>query len=76
MGVRLIVASPRSGSDRVAMYDSVTGWAFGPIFSSPEEADSFLDFLENDARTYSDRDLQEQYHRWLKSDSRPKVVEP
>jgi hypothetical protein len=49
MGVRLI-ADPSAETDAVAMYDSVTGLAFGPVFNSEEEAVSFLEALPYDAR--------------------------
>ena len=36
----------------VALYDSVTGWAFGPTFPSLEAAREFLDWM--DGRNVSD----------------------
>lgn len=35
-----------ASEDKVALFDSVTGLAFGPVFEHLEEADGFLTFLE------------------------------
>ena len=46
MGVRLIVGvEAGTEDDRVAMFDSVTGVAFGPTFRSVDDAESFLTWL-------------------------------
>lgn len=63
MGTRLII-DPDGGSDSVAMYDSVTGWAFGPVFATSEDAEAFIEWLPLDARTYSDQELAELHKRW------------
>ena len=61
-----------------ALYCSTTDVAFGPIFSdggapdyhdADERAESFLRFLKNDARTYSDAELQAEYSAWLTQES-------
>ena len=52
-------------SDHVAMYDSVTGRAFGPIFESEENLDEFIDWLEDDLRNLSPKNLDAQYEAWL-----------
>jgi len=43
-----------SDDHKVAMYDSVTGLAFGPVFDSATEASGFVDYVnekyEEDAR--------------------------
>lgn len=41
MGLRLTTAERV-----VAMFDSVTGWAFGPTFDTEEKAQEFLDWCE------------------------------
>lgn len=64
MGTRLII-DPGGGSDSVAMYDSVTGWAFGPVFSSEDDAEAFIAWLDNDARSYSEGRLAELYKQWI-----------
>jgi hypothetical protein len=54
VGIRLIIGDGTGDSDRVALYDSVSGWAFGPIFTCEEDAEAFLEF----AKTKDDRDLR------------------
>ena len=39
MGVRF------TDSENVAMYDSVTGQAFGPVFADADEAEDFIEWL-------------------------------
>lgn len=53
MGVRLIVGSYEG--DKVAMFDSVSGFAFGPVLDDEDEAESFLAHL----KTVDDRDPRE-----------------
>jgi len=51
----------------VALYDSVTGTAFGPIFDSSEDASKFLEMLDGegvDARTLSPSDLDNYFSGW------------
>ena len=38
----------------VAMYDSVTGQAFGPVFDSTSDADDFLEWLTERMNTHID----------------------
>lgn len=47
MGCR-IIEGYEAGSrfDRCCLYDSVTGWCFGPTFGSVEEATAFIRFCE------------------------------
>ncbi len=52
-------------SEACAMYDSVTGRAFGPVFESEENVDEFLDWLEGDPRGLSADKLDELYQQWL-----------
>ena len=65
MGVRLIVGVGESETDKCAMYDSVTGWAFGPVFESEGDAIEFLGFLDVDARSLAAPVLEERYDRWV-----------
>jgi len=52
------------------LYDTVTDWAFGPIFENSDIADAFLDYLlENNLgspRSMRDTDLKNHYHEFLK----------
>lgn len=60
MSVRLT-----SGENKVALFDSTSGFAFGPVFDDETEAEAFLDFaernLEGDIRGASDADLLALY---------------
>lgn len=67
MGVRMIVSERAGSTDRVALYDSTSGWAFGPVFSDEETAQAFLDSLPNDARSYSTFDLGQLYSAFVDS---------
>lgn len=52
-------------SDRVALYDSVTEIAFGPTFSSIEEAGAFLRWYPGpDLRTLRVALVDEWVERW------------
>lgn len=64
MGCR-ILSSPSA-----CLYDSVTGWAFGPILDDEEDAENFLIFLkektETDPRMMSDQELGDYYSAYLR----------
>ena len=71
MGVRV------SDSQHVAIYDSVTDTAFGPIFESEADAESFLAYLrarDLDARALNDRILEEHQNTWY-IDTHPEAGE-
>jgi hypothetical protein len=62
MGVRL-----STDENVVALFDSVTGWAFGPTFPDSDEAQSFLDYLHSlgeDGRELSDADMSARHSLW------------
>jgi hypothetical protein len=65
MGVRTTDAE-----HKVALFDSVTGWAFGPIFEDDEEANDFLSFSEEkesrDLRQLTEAELNDLYGRWVR----------
>lgn len=65
MGIRL-----SSIEGKVALFDSVSGFAFGPIFDKEGEASDFLDFAEarlnKDLRMATDQELEEVYASFLK----------
>ena len=64
MGVRFI-EDPAGGNDSVAMYDSVTGWTIGPVFSSVEDAQSFLTYLgDDDPRVLTPVELSKRHREW------------
>ena len=59
MGVRI------TDNRTFALYDSVSGFAFGPTFDTEDEARGFVDFVTNrygkDARTLTDKELEEAW---------------
>lgn len=69
MGVRLI-ADPNGGNDSVAMYDSVSGFAFGPVFASEEDAEDFIEYArreyDRDVRQLPDEALKRLHESWSK----------
>lgn len=70
MGVRMIVTNdPNVGDGRVALYDSVSGWAFGPLFAEVDEAQDFLDSLDVDARDLNSLELSRAYTKWVDAHS-------
>jgi hypothetical protein len=57
----------------VALFDSVTCWAFGPTFMDEEEAESFITWLRpRDARELSESELTAAYSEWLRERTRDK----
>jgi len=75
MGCR-ILAEKHDG--RAVLYCSTTGWAFGPVFSSYEEAERFLTWLretpneertiiglsKSDPRSYEESVLERLYSKF------------
>ena len=60
MSVRII-----EGTDGYkCLYDSETMTAFGPIFYDEDDMDDFLEWLPQDARTYSKEVLDQLAHEW------------
>jgi hypothetical protein len=78
MGVRILIGREQGSSiEHAVLFDSVTGWAFGPLFregdngeAAEDRAQAFLDWLDveghGDARGIDGRELEELYGRWLK----------
>jgi len=65
MGVRIIES--RDGS-MAAIYCSTSMWAFGPVFLGDDadaDARAFLSWLPQDARKYTDNELERKYGEWL-----------
>ena len=65
MSVRILEGTEGGNKDGVTnavFYCSTTGWAFGPVMSSTEEAELFLKFLDPiDPRLMKDSELEGQY---------------
>lgn len=67
MGVRILVGDPKEhdSEDTACFYCSTTGWAFGPIMQSQEEAEMFLQFLGGiDPRTLRDKELEAKFYEF------------
>ena len=47
MSIELLI-DPERG--QVALYNTRSGFAFGPVFGSAEDADEFLEIIANDGR--------------------------
>lgn len=64
MGVRVTTRD----TDKVAIFDSVTETAFGPLFPNVEAADDFLAWLQRedgrDARQLTSQELESIWNRW------------
>ena len=80
MGVRILIGHEQGdmgiSTAKAVLFDSVTGWAFGPVIGEDEKdgtsaedmAELFLAWLrENDhgdPRQMPQGELEEQYNRW------------
>lgn len=73
MGCRIMVGN-EEGTERemAVMFDSVTGWAFGPTFSSGEVCEAYMRWLASagtDPRELTDaaqRRHHDEFREWLK----------
>lgn len=58
--------------DKVALFDSVSGYAFGPTFDSEGEAEDFVDFCADrqttDLRALSDSEIGALHEEWQKDE--------
>lgn len=79
MGVRILIGSEQGDAgvrEKAILFDSVTGWAFGPLFSEDENdgtsaedmAELFLKWLQEngheDARMVPGGELRDLYGQW------------
>lgn len=65
MSVRILTAD----TGEQVMYDSVTMTAFGVVHEcSPINLETFLEWLDMDARNYSDVELNNLYYQWLEQE--------
>lgn len=68
MGLRILHDST---GGHAALYCSTTDWAFGPVFyetvdsTAEDQAECFIHWLPQDARRYSDTELERKYAEWL-----------
>ena len=47
-----------------ALYCTTSMQAFGPILYNNDDVEDFLDWLPNDARHYSNQELDNKYYEW------------
>lgn len=65
MSVRILTGTHDVDVPGAVLFDSVTMWAFGPVFKSYADADNFREWLPGDARSYDDVELERLYTEWL-----------
>lgn len=63
MSIRILEST---NDNQACFYCSTSGWAFGPVMGSAEEANAFLDWIPGDPRTYSDSDLEQKYSEFVR----------
>lgn len=73
MGIRILYDKKQG---EACIYDSITQWAFGPVFTKEKidgkivtankVADKFLTWLKVDPRSISGRCLEKLYDKWIK----------
>ena len=62
MGVRIVGQEPEAAA---CLYDSVTGLAFGPVFSDAGDAEDFLEWYSGaDLRTLTPREVETCVNDW------------
>jgi hypothetical protein len=59
MGIRIL----RSDDDMACLYDSVTDWAFGPVFYNSNDAEGFLKWVPDvpDLRLLTDQQMEAKF---------------
>lgn len=67
MGCRIIEGKKDGAAECAVLFCSTTGWAFGPVMESHDEAEAFIDFLDFDPRKYRDKELEYLYAEFRKS---------
>jgi len=65
MGTHILSDGPVG---RAVLYDSVTEWAFGPLFEDADDAEAFLSWLQSfhgeDPRILDEPVLKERLNEW------------
>ena len=59
MGIKQII-----GENHTVLYCSVTMTPLGLILDVDDNADDFLEYLNQDARHYTDKELRSKYYEW------------
>jgi len=68
MGIE-ILKDEKSGHQ--CMYCNTTMWAFGGVFDEDEPVQDFIDWLPEDPRGYTDRQLEKKIAEWRNPDEQP-----
>jgi len=93
MSVRILVGYEQgSREEKAVMFDSVTGWAFGPLFSdasadggdnAEDRCQAFMDWAASpsggqvDARKLTMGELEDAYTAWLTlQEVGPRITDP
>lgn len=69
MSIGICVGDYGETQQIAVLYDDSTGTGFGPVFTSRdsdafEQAQHFLEYIDNDARTYDAEALRGLYETW------------
>ena len=64
------VIDGRLAEGRCCFYDTVTMWAFGPVFISEEKAEAFWEYLGGDPRKFSSSELEDKWAAFCKTEPR------
>lgn len=65
MGTRILTTDGYNNEEGAVLFNSTTGWAFGPVFESGEQAEAFTQFVSEDPKTMTNKELEEAYLRFL-----------
>ena len=69
MSIHLVIGKANGTDDAAVMFDSVTGWAFGPVFKCGDDAEHFITFVQaetgHDPRAAEPVHLEMLRHAWV-----------
>ena len=70
MSIHLVIGKSNGTDDAAVMFDSVTGWAFGPVFRCADDAEHFINYARYatsiEPHCLSDTLLRVMHAKWLK----------
>ena len=64
MGCKILVAHNSDGVEYACFYDSVTETLFGVLLNDLEEAESFMDFVDEDLRQLTHKEFMEKLNKF------------
>ncbi len=62
MGYTILAGTLDRGGKGACFVDTVTDWAFGPVFHSVKEAHAFAEWIDCDPRTMKESALEAKLH--------------